>query len=264
MSRSLDKDHTIGSNNRKYPLTISPWLSSLFGKETHFHTPATSSTAASIAASTSTTEMRIKVTMTMKIAAISALWLLIATLLSSCLASAAIETTDGITAAETADINNSNRNIRGSLNKEEEDDSTRKLFIPAFDPAGSRFYARRDFQPRQSDLSCDECDSSFAGQSVVGDSREDIFNQLSTDEYNALVEFAISRGLAEGTLDGVNSADDTLNSNYIVFVQLHDPPKLEALDYLDGITSVPPRRYGIVTIHRGAERPRDVMVRIKR
>ncbi|KAL3912784.1 MAG: hypothetical protein SGILL_006748, partial [Bacillariaceae sp.] len=65
--------------------------------------------------------------------------------------------------------------------------------------------------------------------------------------------------LADLTIEKVQDWDQSLNSNYFVFAQLYDPPKLEALAYLDGLTDTPPQRYAIATVHRGAASPRDVM-----
>lgn len=156
----------------------------------------------------------------------------------------------------------SHSSIRGSSSDSDEAERRRLQMpgMPAFDPAGNRFQARRDFQNRQASTGCDKCQNSYSGQSVASDYRDDIFNQLSASEYNSLIEFCQKRGLADGTLDSVWNWNRAMNSNYIVFAQLFDPPKLSALEYLDGVTSTPPKRYGIVTIHRGAAATRDVMV----
>jgi hypothetical protein len=157
-----------------------------------------------------------------------------------------------------------NRHIRGGGSsgdallenefRQDEALSSRKLQIPRFEPVGRN-------RPRQADGDCSECNDSYASSSSTeGDSREDIFNQLNVSEYISLVDFALSHGLAQGTMDSLVDYTEALNTNYIVFAQLFDPPKLAAIDYLDGVTSSPPKRFGILTIHRGAERPRDVMV----
>ncbi|KAG7350658.1 copper amine oxidase [Nitzschia inconspicua] len=190
-------------------------------------------------------------------------WLLLVTWPSSCVVATIQD--DSIGSAQDSTSNNGNiRGSNGSGNANEEEDlPTRKLQqypgMLSFSPESNRINMRRDFKPRQSDSVCSACDNSFAGASVMADSREDIFNQLSVSEYYSLVDFAKRRGLADGTLDGVTSWNLAMNSNYVVFAQLFDPPKLEALDYLDGVTSQPPKRYGILTIHRGASSPRDVM-----
>ena len=152
-----------------------------------------------------------------------------------------------------------NSNIRRGA--QEGGDVTRELLDLA---AGVRSSIREvdDFKPRQT-TTCGECSDAMLGVRAT-DSRDNIFNQLSVREYESIVNFVIDRGLADMTMDGVDDWEKALNANYFVFAQLYDPPKTEALAYLDGVTETPPDRYAIATVHRGRATPRDVMVRLFR
>jgi len=108
---------------------------------------------------------------------------------------------------------------------------------------------------------CEGCSEDVAmSRGVTFNTRESIFDQLGTTEYNSLVRYVTGDAdIADLTMDDVGSVKETFNRNYIVFMQLFPPPKMEAIAYIDGNTNRPPDRYAIVTIHRGRERPRDVM-----
>ena len=121
-----------------------------------------------------------------------------------------------------------------------------------------------DNQPRQRrrEQECGECQEEGAVSSAgTFNRRESIFDQLNSEEYESLVEYVTGDGtnIADSTMDDIDSSSKAFNRNYIVFMQLFPPPKTEAIAYLDGDTNNPPDRYAIVTIHRGRERPRDVM-----
>jgi len=111
--------------------------------------------------------------------------------------------------------------------------------------------------------SCDGCRSKSVAVSRSSnfDTREEIFDQLSPSEYKSVVDFCLSDegNIADNTKEGINTAFKASNRNYIVFVQLFPPPKEEALAYLDRKTDTPPKRYAIVTVNRGRQRPRDMM-----
>ncbi|KAL3917713.1 MAG: hypothetical protein SGARI_007648 [Bacillariaceae sp.] len=145
-------------------------------------------------------------------------------------------------------------NIRGTSHTADED-ATRDLL-----GEGRSSVLPESFQTRQTPTSCNTCmDDMIGGRMTTF--RDDIFNQLSVMEYESVVNFVINQGLADSTIDGVSDWNKSLNSNYFVFAQLYDPPKQQALAYLDGLTEVPPEQFAIATVHRGAASPRDVMVR---
>jgi hypothetical protein len=115
---------------------------------------------------------------------------------------------------------------------------------------------------RRRDQECGECPEEGAvSRSATFNTRESIFDQLNSEEYASLVEYITGdeTNIAESTMDDIDSSNKAFNRNYIVFMQLFPPPKIEAIAYLDGDTNNVPDRYAIVTIHRGRERPRDVM-----
>ena len=143
--------------------------------------------------------------------------------------------------------------FRGTTTSTEEDDARDLL-------GGRASVMSNSWQTRQSPAACNACNDAMVGTRST-DFRDDIFNQLSIVEYESVVNFVLNEGLAERTIDGVNDWQTSLNSNFFVFAQLYDPPKQEALAYLDGITNEPPQRFAIATVHRGAASPRDVMVR---
>ena len=143
-------------------------------------------------------------------------------------------------------------NIRGTSSTEE--DAHRDL--------GRDSVMYNALSPRQNSIgSCNVCDNAMIGGRLTT-YRDDIFNQLSVREYESVVDFVIRQGLADRTIGSVSNWQTSLNTNYFVFAQLYDPPKQEALAYLDGLTDEPPARYAIATVHRGAATPRDVMVRL--
>eukprot|EP00539_Tryblionella_compressa_P016531 CAMPEP_0178846072 /NCGR_PEP_ID=MMETSP0746-20121128/17815_1 /TAXON_ID=913974 /ORGANISM="Nitzschia punctata, Strain CCMP561" /LENGTH=869 /DNA_ID=CAMNT_0020510389 /DNA_START=58 /DNA_END=2667 /DNA_ORIENTATION=+ len=112
---------------------------------------------------------------------------------------------------------------------------------------------------QQRQQSCSTC-SEDSAVSFAGNPRDDIFNQLTGSEYESLIAFSVNdAGLADFPINSLANWEQALNANYIAFIQLFPPPKLEAIAYLDGFTDTPPARYGIVTVHRGAATPRDVM-----
>lgn len=146
-------------------------------------------------------------------------------------------------------------NIRGGSSSQADQDEARELL-----GVDARTWIRDQdsFRARQS-FTCGTCSDEMVGTRAT-DARDDIFNQLSVREYESVVNFVIDQGLADSTIDGVNNWEAALNTNYFVFAQLDDPPKQEALAYLDGLTETPPDRFAIVTVHRGRASPRDVMV----
>ena len=118
-------------------------------------------------------------------------------------------------------------------------------------------------QHRKLQNSCDGCRSRSSADSRSSnfDTREEIFDQLSPSEYESVIDFCTSKEskIADDVKENIKSARHAQNRNYIVFVQLHPPPKAEAVAYLDRKTDTPPERYAIVTVNRGKQRPRDMM-----
>ena len=76
---------------------------------------------------------------------------------------------------------------------------------------------------------CEECrENGATSRSSAFDTREEIFDQLSPSEYKSLVDYATSddgANIADTTKEGINSGDQALNRNYIVFMQLLPPPQ---------------------------------------
>lgn len=157
------------------------------------------------------------------------------------------------------DSSSSNNNIRGgAATAQDETADDRELLGAAFSRSSIK---QEGFKPRQAETgTCNECSDAMVGTRSTND-RDDIFNQLSVREYESVVSFVLNEGLADRTIEWVSDWNEALNSNYFVFAQFYDPPKLEALAYLDGLTETKPDRYAIATIHRGKASPRDVMVR---
>ena len=149
-------------------------------------------------------------------------------------------------------------NIRGNSNNQSHRQEAYWPLDDALVPPRHRDFTLPEQSEARQSSTCATCTDSSAVQ-FAGNSRDEIFNQLNSEEYRSLIDYALSSGLADSTMNGLRSPDDALNTNYIVFLQLSPPPKLEALQYLDGWTDTPPARYGIITIHRGKASPRDVM-----
>lgn len=168
-----------------------------------------------------------------------------------------------ITESDNNHKNNYDQRIRGGTNStiyrqqqqqqqkyEDEEGHERKLYEGA-----------RRTVDTSTDERCMKCPESGAvSRDADFNPRESIFDQLNPSEFDSLVTYVTQdTNIADTTMDDVESSNDAFNSNYIVFMQLFPPPKTDAIEYIDGNTDTVPDRYAIVTIHRGRERPRDVM-----
>jgi hypothetical protein len=161
--------------------------------------------------------------------------------------------------AEPLDISETDRGIRGGGSSK----SDPRRLERWLDDYTEQQQHQQQQQHRNLQDSCSDCRSGTSADSRPKnfDTREEIFDQLSPSEYKSVVDFCTSDdiGIADSTKEGIHSADRAQNRNYIVFVQLFPPPKAEAIAYLDGDIDTPPKRYAIVTVNRGRERPRDMM-----
>ena len=169
-----------------------------------------------------------------------------------------------ITESDNNHKNNYDQRIRGGTNStiyrqqqqqqqqkyEDEEGHERKLYEGA-----------RRTVDTSTDERCMKCPESGAvSRDADFNPRESIFDQLNPSEFDSLVTYVTQdTNIADTTMDDVESSNDAFNSNYIVFMQLFPPPKTDAIEYIDGNSDTVPDRYAIVTIHRGRERPRDVM-----
>jgi len=97
-----------------------------------------------------------------------------------------------------------------------------------------------------------------------GNGRDRIFDQISAEEIDAVVEYMLRQNLIDLNRWQLESYENATTLNYPTSFQLYPPTKSDAVAYLDGLSDVPPGRYARVTVFRAKKEEnrneqRDVM-----